>query len=291
MTDQTNDLSGISLKAQHYDDILASPPPVGWFEVHPENYMCDGGPAHHYLTRIRHHYDISLHGVGLSIGGAEPLNRAHLTRLKRLVDRYDPIRFSEHLAWSSHGGKFFNDLLPLPYNRETLALVCDHVSETQDFLGRRMLLENPSTYLRFTSSDIDEPAFLAEISRKTGCGLLLDINNVIVSCTNQKTSPDDWLNAFPLGHADQIHLAGHAIDRDEAGAPLLIDSHDRKVDLKVWSLFEEVIRQRGSIPTLIEWDDDIPPLDVLLAEAATADAIMKQVSPTSEKEACHAMAG
>lgn len=291
MTDQTSDLTGISLKAQHYDEILASPPPVGWFEVHPENYMCDGGPAHHYLTRFRHHYDISLHGVGLSIGGAEPLDRDHLTRLKQLVDRYEPFRFSEHLAWSGHGGRFFNDLLPLPYNRETLALVCDHISEIQDFLGRRMLLENPSTYLRFTSSDIDEPAFLAEISRKTGCGLLLDINNVIVSCTNQQTSPDDWLNAFPLGHADQIHLAGHAIDRDEAGAPLLIDSHDRKVDLKVWSLFEEVIRQRGTVPTLIEWDDDIPPLDVLLAEAATADAIIKQVCPSSEKEACHAMAG
>lgn len=291
MTVQTSDLTGISLKPQHYDDILASPPPVGWFEIHPENYMCDGGPAHHYLTRIRQHREISLHGVGLSIGGAEPLNRDHLDRLRQLVDRYDPVRFSEHLAWSGHGGTFFNDLLPLPYTLETLTLVCDHISEIQDYLGRNMLLENPSTYLRFTSGDFDEPAFLAEISRRTGCDLLLDLNNVVVSCTNQQTSPDDWLDAFPLDRVSQIHLAGHATDRDETGAPLLIDSHDRCVDRQVWTLFERVIRDRGTVPTLIEWDDEIPTLDVLLAESAKAAAILQQAGSSSEKEARHALAG
>ncbi|MEQ8709590.1 MAG: DUF692 domain-containing protein [Rhodospirillales bacterium] len=291
MSDQASNLVGISLKARHYEEILASPPAVGWFEVHPENYMCEGGPAHHYLTRIRQKHDISLHGVGLSIGGADPLDRDHLIRLKQLVDRYEPVRFSEHLAWSGHGGRFFNDLLPLPYTAETLELVCDHISEIQDFLGRRMLLENPSTYLRFTGSDIDEPAFLAEISRRTGCGLLLDINNVVVSCTNQQTDPGDWLTAFPLDCAGQIHLAGHAEDRDETGNRLLIDSHDRCVDLQVWALFERVIRAGGPLPTLIEWDDEIPALDVLLAESTKAVVMLKQAGAHDEREMQHALAG
>ena len=277
-------LTGISLKARHYDEIVDAPPAIGWFEVHPENFMCAGGPAHRYLARVRQTHDISLHGVGLSIGGAEPLDRAHLARLRALVDRYRPVRFSEHLAWSSHGGTFFNDLLPLPYNRETLRIVCDHVAETQDALGRTILIENPATYAGFAGSEIPETEFLATIARQTGCGLLLDVNNVMVSCTNRREDPAAWIEALPAGLVGQIHLAGHASEEDHNGSKLLIDSHDRAVDLDVWYLYEQAIRRFGPVPTLIERDADIPPLGDLLAEAALAADILAGIDDGSVEQ-------
>jgi hypothetical protein len=281
-------LTGISLKAQHYEEILAAPPDIGWFEVHPENYMGAGGPAHRYLALIRDRHDISLHGVGLSIGGAEALDRDHLARLRSLVDRYQPVRFSEHLAWSSHGGTFFNDLLPLPYNAETLEIVCRHVAQTQEALARPILIENPATYVTFADDEMAETEFLAAIARQTGCGLLLDVNNVMVSCTNRGDDPLGWIDSLPAGLVGQIHLAGHDRAEIEGAPPLLIDSHDRAVDLDVWYLFEHAVRRFGPVPTLIERDADIPPLGDLLAEAAmAADILACNHAPQTDGELRH----
>jgi len=214
-----------------------------------------------------------VHGVGLSIGGARGLDGAHLDRLRRVCDRYDPESVSEHLAWSSHGADYLNDLLPLPYTEETLALVCDHVDQVQGVLGRRILLENPATYLCFAQSTIPETAFLAEVARRSGCGLLLDVNNVFVSCTNHGTDPRAWLADFPLHRVGEIHLAGHDAETLPSG-PLLIDSHGAPVAEPVWALYAEVIAQAGPLPTLVEWDNDLPEWPVLAAEAARAGAIL-----------------
>jgi uncharacterized protein (UPF0276 family) len=226
------------------------------------------------LTAIRESYPLSLHGVGLSIGGAAPLDRDHLPSLKELVGRYQPGLFSEHLAWSSHGPRFFNDLLPLPYTKETLTRVAEHVDEVQETLGRRMLLENPSTYLAFAESDYAETDFIAEIARRTGCGLLLDVNNVHVASTNQQWDPRRYIEEFPLEHVQEIHLAGFAKEADDKDRPLLIDTHDRPVDEIVWSLFEYVVERIGPAPTLIEWDAKVPAWPDLKAEAERAEAIM-----------------
>lgn len=266
--------AGVGLKAQHYDIVLAERPDLGWFEVHAENYMGAGGPAHHYLAAVRRDWPLSLHGVGLSLGGAGPLDRDHLARLKVLVDRYQPGLVSEHLAWSSHGGAFLNDLLPLPYTRATLTCVTAHVDQLQNALGRRILLENPSTYVAFEQAEMDEIAFLTEVAEATGCGLLLDVNNVVVSATNHGYDAEAYLDAFPLNLVGEIHLAGHARDRDETGAPLLIDAHDRAVNDTVWRLYAQVIARGGLKPTLIEWDNDVPAWPVLYAEALTAERIM-----------------
>ncbi|MDE2082780.1 MAG: DUF692 domain-containing protein [Burkholderiales bacterium] len=266
--------AGVGLKPEHFRDVLALRPDIGFFEVHAENYMVDGGPFHHFLGRIREHYPLSLHGVGLSIGGEAPLDEAHLDRLARLIDRYAPASFSEHLAWSSHGGVFFNDLLPLPYDRPTLDRVCRHVDRVQEHLQRRMLLENPSTYLEFESSTMSEADFLREVLRRTGCGLLLDVNNVHVSCINHGRDAQAYIDALPLDAVGQVHLAGFAQDRDAAGAPLLIDSHGAPVDDAVWRLYAQLIRRTGSLPTLLERDNDVPALDVLLAEAGRAEATL-----------------
>ena len=266
--------AGVGLKADHFQDVLNTKPDIGWFEVHPENYMCDGGPPHHYLEAIRQHYPLSLHGVGLSIGSAGRLDRAHLSRLSTLIERYEPGQFSEHLAWSTHESAFMNDLLPLPYTRETLTIVADHIDEVQEAVGRRMLLENPATYVVFDESTHDEIEFLTEIVARTGCGLLLDVNNVYVSCTNHKRDPREYIDRFPLDHVGEIHLAGHAEDTDDAGERLLIDSHDRHVVDEVWRLYERAISHAGAIPTLIEWDDNIPDWPVLFAEASAAETIL-----------------
>jgi uncharacterized protein (UPF0276 family) len=266
--------AGVGLKPEHVAEILGTVPAMGFFEVHAENYMGAGGPPHAQLRAIRDRYALSLHGVGLSIGADRALDRDHLARLRDLDRRYAPASFSEHLAWSTHDDVFFNDLLPVPYTQETLARVIEHIDETQSFLGRRMLLENPSTYLLFRESTIAETDFLDEVARRTGCGLLLDINNVFVSATNHATSPEDYLAAFPLHRVGEIHLAGHAPTEDETGAPLLIDSHDRPVSDPVWLLYESVIARTGPIPTLIEWDNDVPPFAELQAEARRADAVM-----------------
>jgi uncharacterized protein (UPF0276 family) len=243
--------------------------------------MGAGGPPHAQLTALRERYALSVHGVGLSIGSMQALDRAHLLRLRTLCDRYAPASFSEHLAWSSHDGVYFNDLLPLPYTEATLGQVADHVDEVQTVLGRQMLLENPSTYLSFAESTIPEVDFLAELSRRTGCGLLLDINNVFVSATNHGTPPLAYLDRFPLDRVREIHLGGHDEDTDDAGAPLLIDSHRLPVAGEVWTLYRQVIARTGAIPTLIEWDNDVPDWPTLRAEAIAAQHILSGASRAS----------
>ena len=266
--------AGLTLKPRHYADILDGLPQVGFFEVHAENYMGQGGAPHYYLDRIREHYPLSVHGVGLSIGGAGPLDKEHLARLRRVVERHEPGLFSEHLAWSTHDSVFLNDLLPVPYNAETLSRVCEHINEVQDTLGRRMLLENPSTYVEFEATTMAEVDFLAEIVRRTGCGLLLDVNNVHVSATNHGYDAAAYLDAFPAEHVGEIHLAGFAEDRDDEAARLLIDAHGSSVAETVWGLFEHALSRTGPVPTLIEWDNDVPDFPVLLAEAGKADGAL-----------------
>lgn len=271
--------AGIGLKSQHYREILDGTPDIGFFEVHAENYMVDGGPFHYYLTRIRERYPLSLHGVGLSIGAESPPDEAHLDRLARLMERYAPQSFSEHLAWSTHDGRFFNDLLPLAYNRPALQRVCTHINRVQDRLRRRILLENPSTYVEFEASSMDEADFIREVIQRTGCGLLLDINNVFVSCTNHHRDAHAYLAALPLAATEEIHLAGFARDQDAAGALLLIDSHGSPVDEAVWALYEHALTLVGPKPTLIERDNEIPPLAVLLQEAREAETLLQARLP------------
>lgn len=273
--------AGVGFKPEHGAAILAAAQPIGFFEVHAENYMGAGGPPHAQLTALRERYALSIHGVGLSIGSTGPLDRAHLARLRRLCDRYAPASFSEHLAWSSHDGVYFNDLLPLPYTEATLARVADHVDEVQTALKRQMLLENPSTYLGFAESTIPEVEFLAEVSRRTGCGLLLDINNVFVSATNHGTSALDYLDRFPLDRVAEIHLGGHDADTGDAGEKLLIDSHRVAVAGEVWALYREVIGRIGALPTLIEWDNDVPDWPTLRAEAVAAQHILSGAARAS----------
>lgn len=270
--------AGVGFKPTHFSAIAAASPAVGFFEVHAENYMGAGGLPHAQLTHLRERYALSIHGVGLSIGSAQPLDEAHLARLRALCERYEPESFSEHLAWSSHGGAFFNDLLPLPYTFETLARVIEHVDQAQEALGRTILLENPATYLTFEESVIPEIEFLSEVARHTGCGLLLDVNNVFVSTSNNGFDAVRYIDDFPLGLVGELHLAGHAAIADDAGAPLLIDAHDRPVADRVWALFERVVSRIGAIATLIEWDNDVPDWPTLLREAQLADALLEQAA-------------
>ena len=264
---------GLGFKPEHFRDIAAAPGAVGFYEVHAENCMGDGGAAHAMLARLHADHALSIHGVGLSIGGAGGLDRDHLARLRRLIDRHRPESFSEHLAWSSHGADWLNDLLPLPYTTDTLATVCAHVDEVQQALGMRLLLENPATYVTFASSTWAETDFLAEVVRRTGCGLLLDINNVFVSATNHRFDPRAYLAAFPLEAVGEIHLAGHDTEELPSG-PLLIDTHGQPVADPVWTLYTQVLARTGPLPTLIEWDTDVPPFAVLLAEAERARACL-----------------
>lgn len=268
--------AGVGLKAEHYQAILGTKPDIGWFEIHAENYMGAGGPPHHYLERIREHYPISLHGVGLSIGSDDPLDQDHLQRLKALNQRYMPGLFSEHLAWSTHEGVYFNDLLPVPYTDETVLRVAGHISQVQDALGRQMLLENPSTYVTFEDSTLSEIAFLEAVVGRTGCGLLLDVNNVFVSAVNHGFSPEQYIDDFPLELVGEIHLGGHAEDEDDRGDRLLIDAHDREITDPVWALFARLIGKAGALPTLVEWDNDVPDWDILFAEAVRADQVLTQ---------------
>ncbi|MFD0979312.1 MNIO family bufferin maturase [Tropicimonas aquimaris] len=265
---------GVGYKPQHFAAIMADPGPVRWLEVHAENYMGDGGRPLAQLRHLAERFPISVHGVGLSIGGEAPLDRDHLTRLAHLVGWLNPASFSEHLAWSTHDTAFLNDLLPLPYTETTLDRVTSHIDQVQEALGRRMLLENPSTYLAFVESEMSETDFLREIARRTGCGLLLDVNNVFVSATNQKTDPRDYIAEFPLEHVGEVHLGGHDEQEDEHGAPLLIDSHGAEVVDPVWTLYAETIAAMGPRPSLIEWDTDVPEWPVLAAEAERAAAIL-----------------
>ncbi len=266
--------AGAGFKPEHFADILQDQDGVGFFEVHAENLMGDGGAPHAAIAKLREDYPIFLHGVGMSLGGEMPLNRDHLKRFKHVADRFEPMVVSEHLAWSSHDTTYYNDLLPVPYTKPVLDRVISHIHQFQNELGRIMLLENPSTYVAFEQCDMSETDFLMEIVKQTGCGLLLDINNVYVSATNHKYSPEQYLAEFPLTHVREIHLAGHATEEDEAGAPLLIDAHDREVSNAVWSIYEKVIGKIGPVPTLIEWDNDVPAWSVLKNEATKADTIL-----------------
>jgi len=276
---------GVGLKAEHYRTIVETLPDVGFFEVHAENYMGAGGPPHRYLSAIRERYPLSLHGVGLSIGADRPLDEDHLQRLKRLIERYRPGLFSEHLAWSSHDSSFLNDLLPVPYTAETLTRVIEHIDQVQNALRRQMLLENPSTYLAFAESTYSEIDFIAEVVRRTGCGLLLDVNNVYVASTNQEWDPIAYIEAYPLAHVQEIHIAGYTREADDKGRPLLIDTHNRPVEEIDWSLYAHAVTLIGPVPTLIEWDADVPDWPTLKREADRAEAIMLATRPEAVRHA------
>ena len=276
---------GVGLKAEHYRTIVETLPDVGFFEVHAENYMGAGGPPHRYLSAIRERYPLSLHGVGLSIGADRPLDEDHLQRLKRLIERYRPGLFSEHLAWSSHDSSFLNDLLPVPYTAETLTRVIEHIDQVQNALRRQMLLENPSTYLAFAESTYSEIDFIAQVVRRTGCGLLLDVNNVYVASTNQEWDPIAYIEAYPLAHVQEIHIAGYTREADDKGRPLLIDTHNRPVEEIVWSLYAHAVTLIGPVPTLIEWDADVPDWPTLKREADRAEAIMLATRPEAVRHA------
>ncbi|MBI1492477.1 MNIO family bufferin maturase [Halocynthiibacter styelae] len=270
--------TGVGYKPQHFQAIMDNPAPVEWLEVHAENYMGQGGRPLAQLRALAERFAFSVHGVGLSIGSESGLDHDHLDRLKILCDWLKPAQFSEHLAWSTHDSHFLNDLLPLPYTNETLTRVADHVNQVQNHVGRRMLLENPSSYLAFAESTWEEFDFMAEISKRTGCGLLLDVNNVFVSATNLNYDPRAYIDAFPLDKVGEIHLGGHDEDEDSDGAPLLIDSHGREVVDPVWALYDYTIAKTGPLPTLIEWDTDVPDWPVLADEARRADAILNRKS-------------
>ena len=269
---------GVGYKPQHFSDIMADPGAVEWLEIHAENYMGNGGRPLAQLRALSEQFAISVHGVALSIGGEGPLDPDHLARLKHLVGWLKPASFSEHLAWSTHGAEFLNDLLPLPYTNATLACVADHIDQVQDVLGRQMLLENPSSYLAFAESTWSETDFLAEISRRTGCGLLLDVNNVFVSATNLGYSPQGYIDAYPLDKVGEIHLGGHDEDEDDHGAPLLIDSHGAEVVDPVWALLDYTLDRSGPKPTLVEWDTDVPEWSVLAAEAVRAQSALSRIA-------------
>jgi uncharacterized protein (UPF0276 family) len=279
---------GVGLKAEHYRTIIDTLPDVGFFEVHAENYMGAGGPPHRYLSAIRERYPLSLHGVGLSIGADRPLDKSHIERLRHLIRRYRPGLFSEHLAWSSHDVGFLNDLLPVPYTTETLRRVVEHIDQVENALGCQMLLENPSTYIAFAESTYAETDFIAEVVRRTDCGLLLDVNNVFVASTNQQWDPVAYIQGYPLAYVREIHLAGNAKEADEEARPLLIDTHDRPVEDAVWDLFALAVHLIGPVPTLIEWDTQVPAWSTLAREAERAETIMyaNQSGMTHHAVAC-----
>ncbi|QYC09291.1 MNIO family bufferin maturase [Brevundimonas nasdae] len=269
--------AGVGLKPQHYAEAEACPA-VGaqqglWFEVHPENYMVEGGPRMSWLERIRSRRPLSLHGVGLSLAGDERPDRSHLARFRALIDRYEPFIVSEHLAWSRRGNIYHPDLLPVPRSREVLALVCDHIDEAQIALGRPLLIENPSAYLPLAGHEWDEVEFLVEIARRTGCGLLVDVNNVHVSAANMGFSAENWIDRIPADLVGEIHLAGHRPDA-ALGEALLIDSHDAPVADTVWRLHERLVARIGARPTLIERDGDVPEFSELLTEQARAADVL-----------------
>ena len=270
---------GVGFKPQHFTDLITAPGPVQWIEVHAENYMGDGGRPHAQLRALSEKFALSIHGVGLSIGGDQPLDADHLARLKRLIERTNPASFSEHLAWSSHGAEFLNDLLPLPYTDTTLDRVAAHITQVQDTLGRQMLLENPSSYLAFAQSTYSETDFLTALVHRTGCRLLLDVNNVFISSTNLDVSPQAYIDSYPLDAVGEIHVGGHDEDHDDAGAPLLIDSHGAAVVDPVWALLDYTLARCGPRPVLVEWDTDVPDWHTLRAEADRAAAALAQLAP------------
>ncbi|MFK7761628.1 MAG: DUF692 family multinuclear iron-containing protein [Roseobacter sp.] len=265
---------GVGYKPQHFTDMMNAPGAVAWIEIHAENYMGAGGRPHAQLRALQQRFALSVHGVGLSIGGSTALDKAHLARLRTLLDKTNPASFSEHLAWSTHGAEFLNDLLPLPYTDATLAHVSAHVDQVQQAIGRQMLLENPSSYLGFTESTWRETDFLGAVVARTGCGLLLDVNNVFVSATNLGYSPHGYIDDYPLDAVGEIHVGGHDEDTDENGAPLLIDSHGKPVVDPVWALLDYTLSKSGPRPVLVEWDNDVPDWQTLRAEADRAAHVL-----------------
>lgn len=268
--------AGIGLRAQHYHAVVETRPATGWFEVHSENYFGDGGPPLHYLERVRRDYPLSLHGVGLSLGSSDPLNLKHLQKLKSLIARFAPGLVSEHLCWSSVGGLYLNDLLPLPYTEEALQHVSQRILQTQDYLQQEILIENVSSYLQYRHSTIPEQEFVAEVATRAGCGILLDVNNIYVSAVNHDFDPLAYIHAIPVAMVREMHLAGFAVNHYDDG-DILIDHHGAPVAQPVWDLYGEALRRFGPTPTLIEWDTDIPPLTLLLDEARKADALLERL--------------
>ncbi|MGU2419711.1 MNIO family bufferin maturase [Burkholderia cenocepacia] len=275
--------AGIGLRFRHHQAVLDTRPAVPWFEVHTENYF-GGGTAPRYLDAIRADYPVSLHGVGLSLGSAEGLDAAHLARVRGAVGRFEPGLVSEHLSWSVAGGVYLADLLPLPMTEEALALVCRHVDEVQTALARPILVENPSTYLRFAHSTIPEWEFLAQLAQRTGCGILCDVNNLYVSANNHGWDPLTYLAGLPAEAIGEIHLAGHSTRQLENGRTLRIDDHGSRVAPEVWTLYRDALRCFGPVPTLIEWDTDVPPLETLMDEAVTAGLALETIR--HESDAC-----
>jgi len=272
--------TGIGLKPEHVDEILETRPPISFLEIHAENYMAPGGPPHKWLTELRQHYPLSVHGVGLSLGGDEPLDEDHLEALAGVVDRYCPEQVSEHLAWCKIDGTYLNDLLPLPYTPHSLQVVCDHVNQTQDRLQRRILMENPAATLSFEESSIPEAEFLTEMVQRTGCGILLDVNNLYVSAENVGIDIPHYLKTIPKDAIGEIHLAGHHV-RKIGNTQIRIDDHGSTVCPEVWDLYHTVTRKIGRRPTLIEWDTDVPTLDILLGQARIADTVAQEAEDLS----------
>ena len=267
--------AGIGLRAEHYLDVIEQRPPVGWLEIHSENYFGAGGRPLHYLDRIRADYPISLHGVGLSVGSTDPLSETHLRNLKTLVQRCEPMLISEHLSWGSVAGRHFNDLLPLPYHAEALQHMVERIGQVQDYLQRPILIENLSSYLEYSASDIPEWEFLTELAKRSGCGILLDVNNVYVSARNHGFDAQDYLRGVAPHLVGEIHLAGHTVKTFTDGE-LLIDTHDQRVSAAVWSLYRDAARRFVNVPVLIEWDAQLPALEVLVNEAQQAQTLLSE---------------
>lgn len=266
---------GIGLRGKHYKEVLENTPKVNWFEVHSENFFAKGGMAIHILERVREKYPLSFHGVGLSLGSAEGLSDEHLKKLKNIVDRFKPALVSEHISWSNIGSTTLNDLLPLPYTDESLSVLVDNIKHTQDYLGRKILVENPSSYLEYSDSTMTEWEFIQKTVEQSGCGLLLDVNNIYVTCKNHNLDTNEYLQNIPYDAVGEIHLAGFE-EKQIEDKSILIDTHGDKVSDDVWKLYEQVIKLSGSVPTLIEWDTNIPELGVLLNEAKKAQDILNR---------------
>lgn len=275
--------AGIGLRAPHLAQVVRDRPATGFLEIHAENYLAES-PALAAIERLRVDYDFSVHAVGLSLGSVDGLDEAHLARVAALVKRLQPVLVSDHLAWSTAGGRYFNDLLPLPCTEEALAVVVDNVGRLQDALGRRVSVENPSGYVGFVHSTLSEPEFLAELARRSGCGLLLDANNIHVTAYNLGLDPHAWLDRLPAETITEFHLAGHAVN-DVDGTPVLIDDHGSAVSAEVWALFAQCVRRFGVRPTLVEWDADIPPLAVLLDQAHRADCVLAEEGVRADRAA------
>ncbi len=276
-TDNLPNSIGLSLKPQHFHHILEHHPPIGFFEIHPENYMSEGGAHLDFLERVCERYPISMHGVGMSLGSSSGINDKHLSALKSLADRFQPAQISEHVSWSRWHDLFINDLLPLPYTRESLQIICKNIDHVQGVLGRTILIENPSAYIDFRNQEYSEPEFLTEVCNRTDCGLLLDVNNIVVSAYNQNFKIDDYLNNLPYSRIGEIHLAGHSEKPLKASKTIKIDDHGSVVSEEVWHYFDKLLTQIGQAkPSLIEWDTDIPEFEVFEEQANRAGDILNR---------------